>query len=155
VTESESRRLARFSLAVRESSLKRLRSVPEGRENWSIVPGGMSFGDLAYHLIEADRWLFDKLRDPKLDPIAGRAGVVDITERREYVELLEQLEQTGRARASMLENLSEAQLEEGITDARFGGQTSVWWVIVRGNLDHEIHHRGEIGAYLGALEWRN
>jgi uncharacterized damage-inducible protein DinB len=35
-------------------------------------------------------------------------------------------------------------------DSRFG-EVTVWWVIVRGNLDHEIHHRGFIGAYLKML----
>jgi uncharacterized damage-inducible protein DinB len=140
----EGKRLARFSVAVRGSSLKRLRLVPKGFENWRIVPGAMSFGDLAQHLVDADRWLFKKLEVRTLDPMAGEAGVVNIAERSEYLDLLEELEQLGQARASLLESMSESQFEEEITDIRFGGQTTVWWVIVRGNLDHEIHHRGEI-----------
>ena len=154
MTASEGERLARFSLAVRESSLERLRAVPEGFENTRIAPGSMSFGDLALHLVDADRWLFEKLEARTLDPIVGQAGVVSIAERSEYLKLLAELEETGMARASLLETMSDSHLEQEIEDARFGGQTSVWWVIVRGNLDHEIHHRGEVAAYLGALESR-
>ena len=28
----------------------------------------------------------------------------------------------------------------------------MWWIIVRGNLDHETHHRGQIAAYLRMLD---
>ena len=49
---SEGRRLAEFSRAVRESTLKRLRLVPDGFENWRISPQAMSFADVAKHLID-------------------------------------------------------------------------------------------------------
>ena len=32
-----------------------------------------------------------------------------------------------------------------------GKEVSVWWIIVRGNLDHEIHHRGQLSSYLRAI----
>ena len=35
-----------------------------------------------------------------------------------------------------------------IPDERFGGNVSVWWILLRGNLDHEIHTRGQIALYL-------
>jgi hypothetical protein len=57
----EGARLAAWSRAVRGSTLKRLRRVPEGFETWSPVPGAMSFAELAHHLAEADRRLFRKL----------------------------------------------------------------------------------------------
>jgi uncharacterized damage-inducible protein DinB len=33
-------------------------------------------------------------------------------------------------------------------DDRFGGEVTLWWTIVRGNLEHEAHHRGQIAVYL-------
>src|SRR3989304_3624847 len=54
----EGARLAAFSMAVRESTLKRARAVPDGFENWRIDDEGMSFADQVRHLIDADRWLF-------------------------------------------------------------------------------------------------
>ena len=144
----ESGNLAAFSQAVRESSLKRLRLVPAGRESWRPTPEAMSFADLAHHLIDADEWLFRKLEERTLEPMVGRAGEAGEATRDRYLEMLERLGQTGRQRADLIAGLSADQLAEPIFDRRFGGEVTVWWVIVRGNLDHEIHHRGQIATYL-------
>jgi len=148
---TEGRRLSEFSKAVRESTLKRLRAVPEGYANWRIGSEGMSFADIALHLANADHWLFEKHRVKDLDPIHGSSGCINITTRAEYEMLLVQLKECGRNRALFLEILSEDQYVENIHDSRFGGEVSVWWIIVRGNLDHEIHHRGQIAAMLRML----
>jgi uncharacterized damage-inducible protein DinB len=145
---AESENLAAFSRAVRDSSLKRLRLVPEGCENWRATPEAMSFADQAQHLIDADEWLFRKLEDRALEPMVGHAGDAGEVTRARYLELLARLEQTGRQRSDLIAGMSQDQLAEPIFDRRFGGEVSVWWVIVRGNLDHEIHHRGQIAAYL-------
>ncbi len=148
----EGQRLAAFAHAVRESTLERLRRVSPGRENWRIAPGAMSFADLAQHLVDTDEWLFKKIEVKTLDPIVGYAGTVEITDRAEYLALLEALVRTGAQRCALLERLTEKQFAEKIFDARFGGEVSLWWIIVRGNLDHEIHHRGQIAAYLRAMD---
>lgn len=148
MNSAESGNLEAFSRAVRESSLKRLRSVPEGRESWRPTPEAMSFADLAHHLIDADEWLFKKLEDRALEPMVGHAGEAGDATRDRYMEMLARLEQTGRQRADLIAGLSADQLAEAIFDRRFGGEVTVWWVIVRGNLDHEIHHRGQIATYL-------
>jgi uncharacterized damage-inducible protein DinB len=145
---AESANLAAWSRAVRESSLKRLRRVPAGREAWRPTPEAMSFADLARHLIDADEWLFRKLADRALEPMVGHAGDAGEITRDGYLGLLKRLEETGRERADLIAGLSPAQLAEPIFDRRFGGEVTVWWVIVRGNLDHEVHHRGQIAAYL-------
>lgn len=152
---TEGRRLLEFSAAVRESTLKRLRLVPGGSENWRVDPEGMSFADIAQHLCDADHWLFEKHRLKDLDPIIGRSGCVNIAIRREYDMLIGQLQDSGRKRALFLEILSEEQLAEKIYDSRFGGEVSLWWIIMRGNLDHEIHHRGQIAAMLRMLNFEN
>jgi uncharacterized damage-inducible protein DinB len=146
----ESERLAAWSLAVRDSSLKRLSRVRPGLENWRITPESMSFADVAFHLIEADQWLFDKLADPNRPPMVGRARTTNISASDQYAALCAKLEAIGRRRAAFLESLTPAQLESTVPDQRFGGLVTVWWVIVRGNLDHEIHHRGQVAAWLRA-----
>ena len=147
----ESQRLAAFARAVRESTLKRLRRVPPGQENWRITPDAMSFADQAQHLIDTDEWLFKKLAIKTLDPILGEAGTVTVADRAEYEVLLDALARSGARRNALLESLTAEQFDETIYDARFDGEVSAWWIIVRGNLDHEIHHRGQIIAYLRAL----
>ena len=147
-----SKKLSELSDAVRESTLKRLRRVPEGFENWRITSGAMSFADIAQHTIDADYWLFKKLEIRDIGPIKGKAGSIEISDRSQFLKLLEELVQSGKQRTSLISGLSENDLDENIFDSRFGGEVSVWWVIVRGNLDHEIHHRGQIAAYLRAIE---
>ena len=83
-----------------------------------------------------------------LKPILGQPGLVKITHRSQYLSLLDELRQTGIRRNQLLESITPAQLSEMIFDWRYGQKVSVWWIIVRGNLDHEIHHRGQIATYL-------
>jgi uncharacterized damage-inducible protein DinB len=147
---SELERLAAWSVAVRGSSLKRLLLVRAGFENWRLTPESMSFADLLFHLIEADQWLFKKLLEPTLEPMVGRAGTTHISSREQFTALCANLEALGHRRASFLRSLSKAQLEATVLDQRFGGLVTVWWVIVRGNLDHEVHHRGQLVAWLRA-----
>ena len=65
---SESENLAEFAKAVRDSTIKRLKQVPAGKENWRITPDAMSFAEIAYHLIEADEWLIKKIENQDLEP---------------------------------------------------------------------------------------
>jgi len=148
MTTGESERLAEWSRAVRESSIKRLMRVPEQLITWRPTPDAMSFADLAQHLIDADSWLFKKLRNFELVPMVGRAGIAGSPTPAEYSDLLNRLRVTGIERAELIEALTTEQFAKPIPDARFGGIVSVWWVVVRGNLDHEVHHRGQLAAYL-------
>jgi uncharacterized damage-inducible protein DinB len=75
-------------------------------------------------------------------------GAIEISNRDEYIDLLSQLETTGRERADLIERLGSEHLARKIYDSRFGDKVSVWWIIMRGNLDHEIHHRGQLSVYL-------
>lgn len=144
----EGQRLAELSEAVRESTLKRLRVVSEGLENWRPVPSAMSFADLAHHIAEADRWLFKKLESPELLPMLGEAGEGAVADRAQFLALVQDLADLGRRRSALLRGLDAAALDRRLPDARFGGEVSVWWIVVRGNLDHEAHHRGQLATYL-------
>jgi len=144
----ESLHLALWSTAVRESTLKRLRLVPPQKEEWRPVPGAMSFADIAQHILDSDLWLFQKLEIRTLRPIQGSAGATHISARQDYLDILDRLEQAGSRRTELIQGLSLEQMDERIVDQRFGGEVSVWWVIVRGNLDHETHHRGQLATYL-------
>ncbi len=143
-----SEQLFEFSQAVRESTLKRLTTVEKGSENWRPAHNFMSFSDLAQHLIECDKWLFEKLRNPDLKSIVGEACVGCVENHEEYKELLGELKKTGQTRSVLLKNLTERDYSKIVLDDRYAGEINVWWLIARGNLDHEIHHRGQIATYL-------
>ena len=145
---SESLRLAQLSVAVRESTLKRLVQVPDGFENWRPTEASLSFADIVQHLIDADNWLFQKLQTPELLPLQGQADLVSVHNRAVFDDLLEQLREIGERRRTIIENLNEDDFSRQIYDSRFGGEVEVWWIITRGNLDHETHHRGQVATYL-------
>lgn len=119
-----SERLAELSRVIRDSTLKRLRRVPPGRENWRLSQDALSFADIAQHLIDANRWLFCKLDDPILEPMVARAGSVVIAERGEYESILAGLVASGQRRATILAGLSEDELARRMFDRRFGGEVS-------------------------------
>ncbi len=149
---SETERLAQFADAVRDSTLKRLRHVPEGFENWKPATGSLSIAQIAMHLVAVDRWLFHKVTDKRLEPIAAADVEYAIGSRRQYLSLLEDLRACGTQRSRLIRELSEDQLAQELPDTRFGEVATLWWIIVRGNLDHEIHHRGQLASYLTLIE---
>ncbi len=143
----ESRRLAIYSDAVRESTLKTLKAVPPSKENWRLRPDSLSFTDLAQHLIDADLWLMEIMESGKFVNAEAKPGMKTVRDRSEYDVLMSKLVESHSARRKMIEEISDDEWERTIEDPKFGSIT-VWWAIVRGNLDHEIHHRGQIAVYL-------
>jgi len=149
---SDAARLSELSNAVRESSLKRLRLVPTGRENWRPAEGALSFADIARHLIDCDEWLFRKLVDPRIAAIEAQPGIAVVTDRAEFDALIDRLAVLGGLRGKLIAGLAGGELAALVPDERFGGEVSIWWVIARGNLDHEAHHRGQLAVYLRLVE---
>jgi uncharacterized damage-inducible protein DinB len=133
-------------------SIKTMQLIPAGKENWRISPGAMSSADIAYHLIQTDDWLFKKIKLKDLKSIKGSAGAIEIKTRNDYIKLIEELNKSGEKRAGFILSLDDKVFQEKIYDDRFGKEVSVWWIIVRGNLDHEIHHRGQLSSYLRAID---
>ncbi len=122
---TEASRLAELATAVRQSTMKRLRAVSSGHENWRPTQDSLSFADVAQHLIDADEWLFAKLTSPQVASMKAVAGSVVIETRSQYDWLLDRLGQLGTERAQLLATLSEAELERSIPDDRFGGTATV------------------------------
>ena len=115
----------------------------------------MSFGELALHILDADGWLQRKVTNPNLAPMQWRPESSRRVSRDDYSHLLECLTVAGTARGTLIAQFTEDKLSEYVPDARFPGNVTWWYVIVRGNLDHEIHHRGQIATYLRLLDLTN
>ena len=135
-SDSEALRIAELATAIRESSVKRLHAVPHGFENWRPSPGAMSNADLAQHLVDTDEWLFEKLRNPNIKGIKGTSGLKVVANRDEFEGLIDRLSELGVQRSAIIASLSDEELAREVDDDRFAREVSVWWVIVRGNLDH-------------------
>ena len=144
--------LIEFCIAVRESTLRRLKAVPEGYENWCISENALSFAEIATHLIDADEWLVKKINDPTIKSIVAEKGSIKECSREEFNSLITGLEESLEKKVALINSFDEEKMKSKIYDDRFDGEVSIEWIILRGNVDHEIHHRGQIAAYLRALE---
>jgi uncharacterized damage-inducible protein DinB len=134
--------------AVRESTLKRLTLVPEGFEEWRISEDKMSIADIVQHLIDCDYWVIEKLRNTGLKAIDGVVNAVHIKSRSDFDVLIENLKAAQKNKIEFIKILSPSDLKIKMFDDRFNKEVSIWWIIMRGNIDHEIHHRGQLSAYL-------
>ena len=140
-----------FCKAVRESTLKRLNAVPEGYENWRISKNALSFAEIAKHLIESDDWTIKKINEPTIKSILPEKGSIENCSREEFSSLILELGECLDRKIKFINSLNKEQMESKIYDDRFSDEVSIEWIILRGNLDHEIHHRGQIAVYLRML----
>ena len=144
--------LIKFSIAVRESTLKRLYKVPEGYENWKFVENSLTIAEIAKHLIDCDSWLFEKISNESLKSTVPETNSYRVNYRTEFETLCDELKNTQRKREQLIKNMIAKDFSRKIFDDRFDDKVTIWWIIVRGNLDHEIHHRGQIALYLKLLK---
>ncbi len=144
--------LIEFSRAVRESTIKRLELVPDGFENWKLSSGALSFAEITKHLIDCDNWLFEKINNPNIKSIETETAIMEYCDRKEYKSLINNLKQILKTKIEFINTFDEDKLKIKIFDDRFNSEVSIAWIILRGNIDHEIHHRGQIAAYLLVLK---
>ena len=144
--------LTEFCGSVRGSTIKRLELVPEGYENWKISAEALSFAETAKHIIDLDHWLFEKIKDPNTKSIETETAIIKNCNRKEYIELIINLKEILNKKIELINSLDEAKLKEKIYDDAYNSEVSLIWLILRRNIDHEIHHRGQIATYLRVLK---
>ena len=142
---TQGQRLARFARAVRESSLKRFRQVRPEDMSWRPAPGRLSFVDHLKHLADCDRWILAVLKgDP--EPHADiRPGDGDPTSWDAYMA---GMEVTLDEKCRLLEGATDGDLDHLVDKPAHLGRPEAGSVILRENLDHEIHHRGMVQLLL-------
>ena len=141
-----------FTKSVRESTIKRLMKVPEGYEHWKISDGSLSFAEITKHLIDLDEWTLRKINVPALKAIETQTAIMDICDSEKFLQLVSRLKETLEMKLDYLNSIDTNILKCKIYDDRFNDEVSLYWIFLRGNLDHEIHHRGQIAVYLRVLE---
>jgi len=147
--------LIEFFKAVRGSTIKRLEIVPEGYENWKVSLGALSFAEIAKHIIDLDNWLFEKIRNPNTKSIGTETAIIKYCNRKEYEELIINLKEILQKKINLINTLDEDKLKVIIYDDAYNFDVSLAWLILRRNIDHEIHHRGQIATYLRVLKDNN
>ena len=150
---TEQTRMAAFADSVRDSTLKRLKLVPEGSENWAVTRGAMSFADLAHHVIQCDKALIKVFESKHIGKNLGEAGATRITNRADYIALVQELHELKRVRCEVIEELTDADFDVLIDADRIRGVERIpAGLLILETLDHEIHHRGQLALYLRVLE---
>ena len=86
--------LTKFSIAVRESTLKRLRAVPIGSEDWRVDKDSMSFADIAQHIIDCDLALIESFHTKNIGSNLGIAHSALTNKYNALKDLIEKLEET-------------------------------------------------------------
>ena len=137
-----SRLIAEFSEQIRSSTINRFRSVHPEDRGWRMRPDLLSFADVLQHLVDADRWLFGWLdgRDcaPGVVIAPGDANPA------KWDALLDQFSGQGGERSRRIAGLSAGDFSERQFDLGPRGIMSLSQLILRCNIDHEIHHRGAV-----------
>ena len=144
--------LTDFCTSVRNSTIKRLEIVPEGYENWKVSPGALSFAEIAKHIIDLDNWLFEKIKNPNIKSIETETAIIKYCNREEYKGLIINLKDILEKKIELINSLDEDKLKEKMYDDAYDSEVSLAWLILRRNIDHEIHHRGQIAIYLRVLK---
>ncbi len=138
--------MVEFFKAVRQSSLKRFRKVRPGDGGWRPRSDIFSFADTLKHLIDADCWLLEYLKNGRIpEDNVTAPGDADAAD---WAQLLTEFEDSGRQVAEFIGGLSDSDFGNSIQLPRDPGDTTWWWIIVRGYIDHEIHHRGQLQVLL-------
>lgn len=141
-----------FTKAVRQSTLKRLLKVPEGYEHWKISKDALSFAEVAKHLIDIDEWLINKIKDPGFKSIETQTAVMKECSHEKFLELIEGLKKSLDEKLNLIQGLGRDELDRKIYDDSYNVEMSIAMLILKRNLDHEIHHRGQLAVYLRVIE---
>jgi len=147
--------LTEFCKSVRGSTVKRLEIVPEGYENWKVSLNALSFAEIAKHIIDLDNWLFEKIRNPNTKSIETETAIIKSCNRKEYKELINNLKEILHKKIDLFNTFDEDKLKVKIFDDAYNSEVSLAYLILRRNIDHEIHHRGQIATYLRVLKDKN
>ncbi|MGB5896550.1 MAG: DinB family protein, partial [Ignavibacteriaceae bacterium] len=96
-------------------------------------------------------WTIKKINEPTIKSILPEKGSIENCSKEQFNALILELEKCLDRKIKFIDSLDKEKMENKIYDDRFNDEVSIEWIILRGNIDHEIHHRGQIAVYLRML----
>ena len=130
---------------VRERTMRLVACIPPDKVEWRAAPNKFTLGDLARHIAATERNVFTECACGGRNRYAGCSR--ELADGRD--EIIRYMERMHRESISMLETLSDGQLQQKCESA--DGTPMTTWKLLRSMPEHEVHHRGELYAYLGLL----
>ncbi len=130
---------------IRERTMRVVACIPPDKVEWRAAENKFTLGDLARHIAATERNVFAECACGGRNRYAGCGR--ELAEGRDGV--LRFMERMHRESVEMLSRLSDEQLQQKCPSA--DGTPITTWKLLRAMVEHEIHHRGELYAYLGVL----
>jgi len=130
---------------IHERTMRLVACIPPDKTEWRATPGKFTLGDLARHIAGTERNVFAECACGGRNRYAG-CGPELAAGRDEIVRYMERMHNESM---EMLSRLSNAQLQQKCPSV--DGTPMTRWKLLRSMVEHEVHHRGELYAYLGVL----
>ncbi|MFB3814130.1 MAG: DinB family protein [Terriglobales bacterium] len=130
---------------VRARTMRVVRLIPRDKLEWRPAEGKFALGDLARHIAVAERYVFAECVGGGRQKYAGCGRELADG----YDNVLAFMERMHAESLAIFSRLSDADLQKKCESA--GGAPMTTWKWLRSMVEHEIHHRGELYAYLGIL----
>jgi uncharacterized damage-inducible protein DinB len=130
---------------IRERTMRAVACIPPDKIEWQAAAGKFTLGDLARHIAATERNVFAECACGGRNRYAGCGR--DLAEGRD--EVVQFMERMHSESMNMLAQLSNDQLQQKCQSAN--GTPMTTWKLLRSMVEHEVHHRGELYAYLGVL----
>jgi len=130
---------------IRERTMRVVACIPPDKIEWRAAEGKFTLGDLARHIAATERNVFVECACGGRNRYAG-CGRELAEGRDEVVQFMERMHSESM---NMLARLSDDQLQQKCPSA--DGTPMTTWKLLRSMAEHEVHHRGELYAYLGVL----
>ena len=130
---------------IRERTMRVVACIPPEKVEWRAVDGKFTLGDLARHIAATERNVFVECACGGRNRYAGcEREMADGLD-----EIVRFMERMHGESMDMLAQLSDDQLQQKCQSA--DGTPITTWKLLRSMVEHEVHHRGELYAYLGVL----
>jgi len=130
---------------IRERTMRVVACIPPDKAEWRAAKNKFTLGDLARHIAATERNVFAECACGGRNRYAG-CGRDQAESHDEIVRFMERMHAESM---KMLVQLSDDQLHQ---KCRSGDGTSMTtWKLLRSMVELEVHHRGELYAYLGVL----
>jgi len=129
---------------VRERTMRVARCIPADKVDWSYAAGKFTLGDLLRHLAIAERYMWAE----NVQGLPSRILSHGPERAADLPTILAFMERLHGESMAIFGRLTDEQLAAKCTTP--GGElaTAKW---LRAMVEHEVHHRGQIYVYLGAL----
>ena len=130
---------------IRGLTMRLVACIPPGQLEWRAKEGKFTLGDLARHIASVERNVFAELVAGGRNRYAGCGRELADG----YDQVIRFMERMHSESMSIFSRLSDEDLVRKCASA--DGTPMTTWKLLRAMTEHEIHHRGELYAYLGIL----